>query len=285
MAPPLSPELTMSHRGSEHGSGAPGSFDTADLSPRSVTLRPTIVTIASGVISISRSYHRVETESAAASDDLDTIGPTTVPDGFVLFLSPVADARTVVVKHETGNISAIGGSDITLDDIEDWAQLIYDAPNDQWYASFGKQDVATTKQVNTTAVGNVGAGEDTLITYDLPANTLNTNGAGVRITAWGTVANNANGKTLKVYFGATVILTDGITAGAATRWYVTGLVFRTAVDAQDYVTYGNDQGATTPDINVGTATEDDGAAITIKCTGEATSDNDIVQEGLLVEVL
>ena len=273
------------HAGTDHSVRAHGTFAQADLNPRAIILTPTTVTIATGVITVLGSAHRVETESAAASDDVDTIQPKTLSDGFRLWLAPIADARSVVIKHETGNISCIGGSDITLDDIEDWAELWYDAPNDQWYASFGNQDTAPTRSVNTTAVGNVGVGEDDLITYSLLANTLNANGKGVRITAWGTLANNANAKTLKLYFGSATILTQALTINSLYIWRITALVFRTAADTQVYHSEYDSEITSTPDWESGTPAEDDGAAITIKCTGEATANNDIVQSGLLVEVL
>jgi hypothetical protein len=138
--------------------------------------------------------------------------------------------------------------------------------------------------VNTTAVGNVGSGEDDLMTYSLPANALSANAKGVRIKAWGTTANNANAKTVKLYFGA-VMLTNSLTTGSANRWTVEGLVFRTGSNAQDSFGELRETGTGNSDIEVGTLTQSDSGTITIKCTGEATSDNDVVQEGFLVEFI
>lgn len=144
--------------------------------------------------------------------------------------------------------------------------------------------------VNTTAVGNVDAGEDDLMTYSLPANALNKNGRGVRIRAWGSVANVANTKALKLYFGATVLVT--VTASAtsgANNWVAEATVLRTGSNTQDGV--GEIRGnigaaaAFSDTISTSTPTETDAGAITIKMTGEATSNNDIIQEGMVVEVL
>lgn len=142
---------------------------------------------------------------------------------------------------------------------------------------------ASTPYVDTTAVGNVGTGVDTLITYDLPANTLSTDGKGVRITVWGSIANNANAKTLRLWFGTANIISYDFPTNATDRWRIVALVFRTATDAQDCD--AQLVSITEQDHEFSAETQDDGAAITIKCTGEATSNNDIVQEGLLVEVL
>lgn len=140
--------------------------------------------------------------------------------------------------------------------------------------------------VDTAEVGNVGVGEDDLITYTLPANTLSAAGIGIRITAWGTGANNAATKTLKTYFGSTVVATDSLTASQVDNWKVVATVWSTGTDTQDYESEFLQSGTVSQIIlEEGTAAEDDGATITIKCTGEATSDNDIVQKGLTVELL
>lgn len=140
--------------------------------------------------------------------------------------------------------------------------------------------------VNLTGVGNVTTGEDDLITYALPASTLSANGMGLRITAWGSTANNANTKTVKLFFGATAILTQALTASIAGSWRIVAEVFRTGVDTQDCIA-SLSQGATDIAHAEFTATTiDDGAAITIKCTGESSVDtNDLIQEGLMVELL
>ena len=154
----------------------------------------------------------------------------------------------------------------------------------------GTATVISVANINITAVGNTGIGEDNLITYSLPANSLSANGKALRITAWGTLANNANLKTLKLYFGAAIINAGlNMTVNIDGRWIVKGLVIRTGTSAQDYnsITSETTSGfGTAKHFGVtGTATEVETGAITIKCTGEATADNDIVQEGMIVEFL
>ena len=72
---------------------------------------PQSLTIASGAIAATKSFIAIDTEAAAASDDLDTI--TGGAAGDMLILSAANDARTVVVKNGTGNL-ALGGSDFSL---------------------------------------------------------------------------------------------------------------------------------------------------------------------------
>lgn len=91
----------------------------------------TELTIAAGVIAPTNMHHSVDTESDAASDDLDTItAPASFPLFNLLIIRPADDARSVVVKHNTGNIILVGGADITLDDITDHLLLFYDGT--QW---------------------------------------------------------------------------------------------------------------------------------------------------------
>lgn len=157
---------------------------------------------------------------------------------------------------------------------------------EQMGAGTGRAPLVGKANVNTTGVGNVGIGEDDLITYAMPASSLNASGKGVEIQAWGTAANNANVKTLKLYFGTQVILTNSITASQVGTWNIIARVFSTGTDTQDWSAAFTNAGTTsTIDNEVGTSIQDDGAAITIKCTGEATADNDIVQDGLLVKYI
>lgn len=134
-----------------------------------------------------------------------------------------------------------------------------------------------------TAVGNVGTGEDNLITYAMPANVLSGTGKGVRVLAFGTTAANGNAKTIKVYFGSTLLKSEDVNTGSNAQWFFTFVAFRSASNTQKYMATVFYDGQTISGVSVGTATETDSGAITIKCTGEAVSNNDIVQTGLIVE--
>jgi hypothetical protein len=83
----------------------------------------TELTISSGAITVTQGYHTVDTESDAASDDLDTI-TAAKGQGDIIILRPASSARTIVIKHETGNIKCVGNCDITLDDDHDCCQLV-----------------------------------------------------------------------------------------------------------------------------------------------------------------
>ena len=84
----------------------------------------TVKTIATGAITVTSSFVRVETEGGAATDDLATI-TAACPDSTLLFLIPTDATHTVVVKHGTGNIKLAGGVDFTMDSQDTMLLLIF----------------------------------------------------------------------------------------------------------------------------------------------------------------
>jgi hypothetical protein len=93
----------------------------------------TELTIASGSITVTQTYHTVDTQSDASTDDLDTIVGGAEMDWLVI--RPDNDARSIVIKHDADNISCMGQVDITLDDVEDCSLLFYDAGLTKWLAA------------------------------------------------------------------------------------------------------------------------------------------------------
>lgn len=143
-----------------------------------------------------------------------------------------------------------------------------------------------TVSSNTTTVGNVGAGEDDLMSYSVPANMLGTDQDSIGFKASGTIANNANAKRIRVKFGSTTILDTGaagIPVSSAIDWVIEGKVIRTGSATQKcMVTMYTDNSTFASYADYSTASETLSGAVTLKLTGDATSDNDIVQEIMTV---
>ncbi|MCI0353076.1 MAG: hypothetical protein L0Z53_26955, partial [Acidobacteriales bacterium] len=140
--------------------------------------------------------------------------------------------------------------------------------------------------VNTTAVGNVGAGEDDLITFSVPANTLATNGDYLEARFFGTFAGNANNKRVRVKFGATTLFDATALAFNGADWSVTVTIVRTGATTQKATaTFVSSSSLLVASTDYTTPAETLSGAVTIKCTGEATADNDIVQEGAAIKWL
>ncbi len=98
----------------------------------------TSVTIATGVITVPAGvrYILVDTESAAASDDLDTINGGNTGD--FIILKAASDARTVVVKDNTGNLQLNG--DFSLTDSDDTIILFWNGA--QWHEASRSDNTA-----------------------------------------------------------------------------------------------------------------------------------------------
>lgn len=106
------------------------------------------LTIATGIITINRSYVIVSTEAAAASDDLVTINVGA--GGHILFLRAANAAQTVVVRN-TGNIDTGGYGSITLDDITKIILLVYSISTGKWLL-VAASDTLTKARIDALAI-------------------------------------------------------------------------------------------------------------------------------------
>jgi len=88
-------------------------------------------TVASGSITPTVATMTVDSESAAASDDLETVQTTNFNDGNIIIIRNFADARNIVVKNGTGNITTLSGSDVTLDTTKQYMMLML--VSSTWY--------------------------------------------------------------------------------------------------------------------------------------------------------
>ena len=114
--------------------------DVVCLNPNSLPMlsgSDTALTIATGVVTLSNnsSSYVLDTEGAAATDDLDTISGG--QDGQIIFIKSTANARNVVLKHATGNIwnpqnNNAANRDITLDIATDFVMLRYSSTAAYW---------------------------------------------------------------------------------------------------------------------------------------------------------
>lgn len=124
---------THQHGGSTGGSQIynesvilkPGLFLEGTIS----TGKATKTTISSGSIRTLSSHMEIDTEGAAASDDLDRIDTNAARPGMILVLRPFSSSRTIVVKDGTGNLRLAG--DFSMDHSRDTITLIQDGG--VWY--------------------------------------------------------------------------------------------------------------------------------------------------------
>jgi hypothetical protein len=91
------------------------------------------VTISAGSIGPAKSVVVVDTQGAAATDDLDSIG--SIANGRILWLRIASAARTVRIRHlgaGFGNIRTPYGADILLTSINQHACLLYNNTGGTW---------------------------------------------------------------------------------------------------------------------------------------------------------
>ena len=77
----------------------------------------------------------VDTESAASTDDIDTIAVTNVEEGQCIFFYPASGARTLVVQHQqtsgNGDINLLDSLNYSMD--EAYHGLMIQMRSNQWY--------------------------------------------------------------------------------------------------------------------------------------------------------
>lgn len=137
---------------------------------------------------------------------------------------------------------------------------------------------------NVVPASNVGTAETDLMTYAMPGATMAVDEDTVRIHAYGNFAANANSKTLKVHFGATVVATAVVTANN-TGWEIYATVSRTGAATQ--VAFGAYNGqATGALLTQSTPAATLSGAVTIKITGQsAVGSNDVTCKSFGIEFL
>ena len=139
---------------------------------------------------------------------------------------------------------------------------------------------------NTSASGNTGSGEDNLMTYTIPADTLNTNGDQIDFTMTFTFAANANSKRVKLYYGATTIFDSGAQNQNSGSMEIRGTIVRTGATTQ-LISFSQNNDASSFTIRSGytTAAETLSSTVVLKATGEGSADNDIQQILLIVKMI
>lgn len=159
-----------------------------------------------------------------------------------------------------------------------------DPPINRGGAVFISPERKTLLSLNST-VGNIGAGEDELHNVEIPKFTLNATNQVVTFSAAGTTAANSNTKRLRVRLGTagagTLILDAGAIALNAVPWRIEGSIqYITEASAKAWVALHTHH---TNRLDYTALTIGWNTNITLRVSGEATSNNDVVCEASRVE--
>lgn len=142
-----------------------------------------------------------------------------------------------------------------------------------------------TYACKTSHIGNVGAGEDDLISLLIGAHTLEGSfGQYLEIRASGYTAANATNKTIKGYFGGVEFLSSGAVGFNNKPWFFNGDIVINNNTSNSFRVTGIFECDTTK-VHVDTVVGPLDATLdqTLKFTGESGADNDIVMTKFIVE--
>jgi hypothetical protein len=129
--------------------------------------------------------------------------------------------------------------------------------------------------------------ETDLISYTLPANTLSATGKAVRLKAWGVTNSSAIAKTIRMYFGTDVLISNDVTTTPNNQdWYFECEIWRNGAATQKSICRGY-VGAVLQTTNFSSHTKDPTATNVLKVTGQngSGSSTEISAHGLSVEFI
>lgn len=128
------------------------------------------LTIATGVVTPTGGGATIDTESAAASDDLANIATTNLPAGSLLLIRAASAARVVTVKHNAGGagqIALFGAADAVLDATSKFLLLRRTGTTWEEVARFGFTSTFTGGSLTTAINEAKGASVATASTCDI----------------------------------------------------------------------------------------------------------------------
>jgi hypothetical protein len=154
-----------------------------------------------------------------------------------------------------------------------------------WYGSL-VQGIALPigTQFRDVTQTSSGAGSPvTIKSFTLPAGKMAAANMALHLRAWGTTANNANAKTVRFNFGATVVFTITLNTSSAATWQIEAFIYRTGAATQKVFQCISSHGTTMFSPLISSAAETMANAITVALTATQTSAGDVVAEGFTAE--
>ena len=140
--------------------------------------------------------------------------------------------------------------------------------------------------INVTTLGSSATNTtQTLMSYSLPANTLDTNTAGVKVKAFGRFAGNAAPKTMQLNFGGASINAGSVTQSGST-WFMEFEAYRVASNSQRIIFRQNIGGVVVvPKSTTDTSVDTGAITISVQCLDASATQSNVLQDGLVVEFI
>lgn len=138
--------------------------------------------------------------------------------------------------------------------------------------------------VNTAPFVSSGTLESDLGVVTVPGNSLANQGDALQVRASGSFGPSGGDKTLRLYFGNTLLLTTGAHEFSSATWVVTAEIIRTGPNSQIVnATFMSDSSGLRSTVVVTTAAEDDAASNLLRFTAIGDVDGAVVQRSCTVD--
>lgn len=132
-------------------------------------------------------------------DDFAIFGCINSPEGLIQ-----AGKRSIAISQNQGIFWKSTDHDITTG----WMQILYSTIAGAVTGAGLQAQIPLIQEANFTQVGNIGAGEDNISTFTIPANVMSVDGDMISFDIAGGTAANANNKTIRARFPTGTIFFD-----------------------------------------------------------------------------
>ena len=253
--------------------------------------------VTAGILAVARGgtgASTLGTNKAIQSDGTGVLEASAVTTTELGYVSGVTSAIQAQFTGKASTTHAANHKDSGSDDLLSAPGAIGDTtPSTGKFSSVEITTPASHEPIGVldsqfTQVGNEGSGEDQLMIYTLPANTLDADGKAIRIKAFGSTETTGKLVTLKFHFGATAI--SIFAAKGDDSWIAEATVVRDASGSQAVriIARLNGSPAISEVLAAGSPSETDTGTIIMKFTGENTTDavsDAITQKAMITEIL
>lgn len=143
-------------------------------------------------------------------------------------------------------------------------------------------------QTSRSGIGNgANTTDDVLFTYNLPANSLDIVGRGVRMKAWGVYGANGNDKVIQILIGGTLAISSTVVTFNAGWWTIEAEFYKDGASTQNGTgTVITKNTVIGPETLLLGATDTAPIALTVTGASPTTgAANDVVANGMVVEFL
>ena len=257
------------------------SIDSELARPRYPFNSPTVGATTTCDLSLARIF--VFTVSQAT-----TVAFTNVPAstfGVTVYLK-ITNGNAFVVTWPAAVSWAIGTLPLLRTTGLDLVRLFTNDGGTTWYANLvnGTERPTGTIAVDVTQTVSGAGSPVTLKSFTLQAGKLAVANTGIRIRAYGTTANNANAKSVRLSFGATLVQSIVLNISTTAAWELSATIIRTGAATQKAFGDMSTHSTTVTPATVTSPAETLANAIVVKVDCTQVAAGDVICEGFFMDL-